>query len=49
MKIIDAINLIDQVWRQVPLIEEVNSKVREAIKEIRDFHDKNKEKTKEGE
>jgi len=44
MKIIDAINLIDQVWKQVPLVEEINAKVKEAIKDIRDFHDKHKDK-----
>lgn len=47
MKIIDAINLVDQVWKQVPLIEEVNAKVKEAIQEIRDFHEKHKDKEQE--
>ncbi len=44
MKIIDAINLLDQIWKQVPLIEEVNAKVKEAIKALRDHHEQNKPK-----
>lgn len=47
MKIEDAINLVDQVWRQVPLIEEINGKVKEAIQAIRDFHEKHKDKEAE--
>jgi len=47
MKVLDAINLVDQVWKQVPLIEEVNAKVKEAIQEIRDFHEKHKDKKEE--
>jgi len=47
MKVIDAINLVDQVWKQVPLVEEVNAKVKEAIQAIRDFHEKHKEKEAE--
>jgi len=41
MKIIDAINLLDQIWKQIPLIEEVNAKVKEAIKALRDHHKEN--------
>ncbi len=44
MKVEDAIKLLDQIWRQVPLIHEVNLKVQEAIKVLQDEFSKNKDK-----
>ena len=40
----DALNLVDQVWKQVPLVHDVNLKVQEAIKVLRDEIAKNNKK-----
>ena len=35
MKVEDAINLLDTIWKQVPLMHEVNLKAQEAINILR--------------
>ena len=44
MKILEAIDILDAIWKQVPLLHEVNKKAQEAIKVLRDEFDKSKEK-----
>jgi hypothetical protein len=47
MSVEDAIKLLDQIWKQVPLVDDVNKKAAEAVKVLTEYHKKQNEKEKE--